>query len=131
MLNQFLPDGRSLMALLAAALAPRLSTQMVLPSMEDKPGKPFSYSSGPTDEIGMMDVPAGTEVTPEDYLCKGHSELMFLAGRSLTSPTCASSLWGGDICPSFTTSTRRIASSTASRMPRSSTQAWFEYSIRS
>jgi hypothetical protein len=58
---------------------------MVSPSI-DKPGEPFSYYSAPTDEIGMMDAEAATEVTPEGYLRTGFGELMFFAGPEL-APT--------------------------------------------
>jgi hypothetical protein len=55
---------------------------MVPPSI-DKPGEPFSYFSKPTDEIGMMDAEAATEVTPEGYLRTGFGELMFFSGPDL------------------------------------------------
>ncbi len=55
---------------------------MVSPSI-DKAGQPFSYYSAPTDEIGMMDAEAATEVTPEGYLRTGYGELMFFAGPEL------------------------------------------------
>ncbi len=57
--------------------------QMVSPSI-DKAGEPFSYFSRPTDEIGVMDAPAATEVTPEGYLYTGYGELMFFSGEPLT-----------------------------------------------
>ena len=60
-----------------------LHAQMVSPAM-DKPGEPFSYYSAPTDEIGMMDAEAATEVTPEGYLRTGYGELMFFSGPELT-----------------------------------------------
>ncbi len=70
----------SLAALLAAAAAPAPShAQMVSPTI-DQPNQPFSYFSKPTDEIGMMDAEAATEVTPEGYLRTGFGELMFFAG---------------------------------------------------
>ncbi|HUX45317.1 MAG TPA: hypothetical protein VMV57_11250, partial [Terracidiphilus sp.] len=60
--------------LLLSALAPTLlPAQMVSPSI-DKPGEPFSYYSAPTDEIGMMDAEAATEITPEGYLRTGFGE---------------------------------------------------------
>ncbi|MGA8044523.1 MAG: hypothetical protein WCA37_17140 [Terracidiphilus sp.] len=63
-------------------LAPCARAQMVSPSI-DKPGQPFSYFSAPTDEIGIMDAEAATEVTPEGYLRTGFGELMFFAGPEL------------------------------------------------
>jgi len=70
--------------LLLPALAPtRLPAQMVSPSI-DKPGEPFSYYSAPTDEIGMMDAEAATEITPEGYLRTGFGELMFFSGPEFT-----------------------------------------------
>lgn len=72
-----------LAALLGTALLPfRTHAQMVSPSI-DKPGEPFSYYSKPTDEIGMMDAEAATEVTPEGYLRTGFGELMFFSGPEL------------------------------------------------
>lgn len=72
-----------LAALLSAPLAPcRLHAQMVSPSI-DKPGEPFSYFSKPTDEIGVMDAEAATEITPEGFLRTGFGELMFFAGPEL------------------------------------------------
>ena len=66
--------------ILFAFLLLALSTfaQMVDPAI-DKPGEPFSYYSKPVDVIGVMDAPAGTEVTPEGYLYTGFGELMFFA----------------------------------------------------
>lgn len=52
---------------------------MISPSMDD-PQKPFSYFSKPTDEIGVMDEPLATEITPEGYLYTGFGELMFFVG---------------------------------------------------
>jgi hypothetical protein len=55
---------------------------MVNPSI-DRTGEPFSYFSHPTDELGMMDAEAATEITPEGYLRTGFGELMFFAGPEL------------------------------------------------
>jgi hypothetical protein len=55
---------------------------MVSPSI-DRPDQPFSYFSHPTDEIGVMDAEAATEITPEGYLRTGFGELMFFAGPEL------------------------------------------------
>jgi hypothetical protein len=63
------------------------AAQMVSPSI-DRPGRPFSYFSAPTDEIGVMDAEAATEITPEGYLRSGFEELMFFAGPEL-NPTSA------------------------------------------
>jgi hypothetical protein len=72
-----------LAGLFFSALVPcRLHAQMVSPSI-DKPGEPFSYFSKPTDEIGIMDAEAATEVTPEGYLRTGFGELMFFSGPDL------------------------------------------------
>jgi hypothetical protein len=57
-------------------------SQMVSPSI-DRPDEPFSYFSHPTDELGMMDAEAATEITPEGYLRTGFGELMFFAGPEL------------------------------------------------
>jgi hypothetical protein len=79
-----LPKSLSLLAvpLLAALSAACLNAQMVSPSI-DRPGQPFSYFSAPTDEIGVMDAEAATEITPEGYLRTGFGELMFFAGPEL------------------------------------------------
>ncbi len=68
--------------LLAVSPASRIHAQMVSPSI-DRPGQPFSYYSKPTDEIGVMDAEAATEVTPEGYLRTGFGELMFFAGPEI------------------------------------------------
>ncbi|MGB6694828.1 MAG: hypothetical protein WBE56_11630, partial [Terracidiphilus sp.] len=66
----------------ASNIAPRLTAQMVSPSI-DTQGQPFSYFSKPTDEIGVMDAEAATEITPEGYLRTGFGELMFFAGPEM------------------------------------------------
>jgi hypothetical protein len=67
---------------LTAFSANCLQAQMVSPSI-DRPDQPFSYFSRPTDEIGMMDAEAATEITPEGYLRTGYGEMMFFAGPEL------------------------------------------------
>src|ERR1700722_18960518 len=62
--------------------AAEMHAQMVPPSM-DRPDQPFSYYSKPTDEIGMMDAEAATEITPEGFLRTGFGELMFFTGPEL------------------------------------------------
>ncbi len=64
---------------LTSLAAAGLRAQMVSPSI-DRPDQPFSYFSRPTDEIGVMDAEAATEITPEGYLRTGYGELMFFAG---------------------------------------------------
>ena len=64
-----------------------MHAQMVSPSIDHK-DQPFSYFSKPTDEMGMMDAEAATEITPEGYLRTGFGELMFFAGPEL-EPTSA------------------------------------------
>jgi len=63
-------------------LVAAVQAQMVSPSI-DRPDQPFSYFSAPTDEIGVMDAEAATEITPEGYLRTGFGELMFFAGPEL------------------------------------------------
>lgn len=65
-----------LFLLTLALSAATVAAQMVSPST-DKTGEPFSYFSKPTDEIGIMDSEAATEVTPEGFLRTGFGELMF------------------------------------------------------
>src|SRR5579863_2863858 len=79
--SAFLLAGLSLTAPIPA----RIHAQMVSPSI-DRPGEPFSYYSKPTDEIGMMDAEAATEITPEGYLRTGFGEMMFFSGPEL-APT--------------------------------------------
>src|ERR1700733_7126862 len=67
---------------LTALFCRRIHAQMVSPSI-DRPGEPFSYFSKPTDEIGVMDAEAATEITPEGYLRTGFGELMFFSGPEL------------------------------------------------
>src|ERR1039457_3322901 len=71
--------------ILAAFSATCLQAQMVSPLI-DSPDQPFSYFSRPTDEIGVMDAEAATEITPEGYLRTGYGEMMFFAGPEL-APT--------------------------------------------
>jgi len=76
---------RSILALFLAGLVPlALKSQMVSPEIDRQPG-PFSYFSKPTDELGAMHAPSGTEVTPEGYLYTGFGELMFFVGPEQTA----------------------------------------------
>lgn len=81
---------RRLICLIAAVCVPVFchsgfaQPAMVSPAIDDHPGEPFSYFSKPTDEIGVMDAQAATEITPEGYLYTGYGELMFFAGAELT-----------------------------------------------
>jgi len=72
---------------LFASTALQVGAQMVSPKI-DQTGEPFSYYSKPTDEIGMMDAEAATEITPEGYLRTGYGELMFFTGPEM-EPTSA------------------------------------------
>jgi hypothetical protein len=76
--NRVVPFAVLPLLIVSAAAHP----QMVSPSI-DRPDQPFSYFSKPTDEIGMMDAEAATEITPEGYLRTGFGELMFFAGPEL------------------------------------------------
>ncbi len=80
-LNRRTLAGGYFWAIWAAILggATSLPGQMVSPSI-DPPHQPFSYFSQPTDEIGVMDAPEATEITPEGYLYTGFGELMFFTG---------------------------------------------------
>ncbi len=57
-----------------------LGAQMVNPEIDAGNGA-FSYYSQPTDEIGVMDAPSGTEISPEGFLYTGYGELMFFTGN--------------------------------------------------
>ncbi len=70
----------AVLAGMVLALAGVASAQMVNPAM-DRAGEPFSYYSRPTDELGVMGAPEGTEMTPSGYLYTGFGELMFFAGN--------------------------------------------------
>ncbi|NOZ61703.1 MAG: hypothetical protein GXO74_08470 [Calditrichaeota bacterium] len=47
------------------------------------PEPPFNYVAFPTDQMGMLYNPDGTEITPEGFLYTGYGELMFFAGNQL------------------------------------------------
>lgn len=66
-----------IVTILAAATS--MQAQMVSPKI-DSQNQPFSYFSQPSDEIGVMDAPQATEITPEGYLYTGYGELMFFTG---------------------------------------------------
>lgn len=68
-----------IIGLASVVMLPAMMAQMVSPAI-DTPGEPFSYFSKPTDEIGVMDAPEATEITPEGYLYTGYGELMFFTG---------------------------------------------------
>lgn len=70
-------------SVLAMSLPALAQAPMVSPSI-DLPDEAFSYFSKPTDEIGVMDAQAATEITPEGYLYTGFGELMFFAGPERT-----------------------------------------------
>ena len=72
-----------MLLLLAAFMPLAMFSQMVSPEIDRQPG-PFSYFSKPTDELGVMYAPSGTEVTPEGYLYTGFGELMFFVGPDQT-----------------------------------------------
>jgi len=71
----------SLLAALAMTPVSGLA-QMVSPEIDR--GPVFSYYSQPTDLIGVMGAPSGTEITPEGYLYNGFGELMFFTGPEQT-----------------------------------------------
>ncbi len=56
---------------------------MVNPKIDQQPG-PFSYYSQSVDEIGVMDAPMATEITPSGSLYTGYGELLFLLGPEMT-----------------------------------------------
>lgn len=60
------------------------ASTMISPQIDANANQPFSYFSKPTDEIGFMDTPYATEITPEGYLYTGFTELLFLVGSELT-----------------------------------------------
>ncbi|MDE3066643.1 MAG: hypothetical protein KGJ60_03740 [Verrucomicrobiota bacterium] len=47
----------------------------------DQPGQPFTWAAYPTDEIGLADALAGTEITPSGSLYTGYGELFFEVGN--------------------------------------------------
>lgn len=54
--------------------------QMVNPKI-DPPNAPFNYVAYPTDQMGVLYNPDGTEITPEGFLYTGFTELMFFVGN--------------------------------------------------
>lgn len=78
----------SLMLLCAPSPGLRLAhaqnpAPMVNPQIDQQPG-PFSYFSKSVDEIGVMDAPLATEITPEGSLYTGYGELVFLVGPTMS-----------------------------------------------
>ncbi|MGC8539626.1 MAG: hypothetical protein ACP5QA_03235 [Phycisphaerae bacterium] len=49
--------------------------------LPNRPGRPFTWAAYPTDEIGVADARAATEITPSGYLYTGYGEMMFMAGQ--------------------------------------------------
>jgi hypothetical protein len=66
-----------------ALVSATATSQMVSPQIDREPG-PFSYFSKPTDELGVMNATAGSEITPEGFLYTGFGELMFFIGPDQT-----------------------------------------------
>ncbi|HEY1787313.1 MAG TPA: hypothetical protein VGJ73_04125 [Verrucomicrobiae bacterium] len=63
-----------------------------------QPNQPFTWAAFPTDEIGIADAEAGTEITPSGSLYTGYGELSFMTGnpaRYVDQPT--RTLTGGDL----------------------------------
>lgn len=69
--------------LFAGALQAQTPAPMVNPDIDQQPG-PFSYYSQSVDEIGVMDAPLATEITPSGSLYTGYGELVFLTGPMMT-----------------------------------------------
>ncbi len=67
----------------AAGVQGQTPAPMVNPKIDQQPG-PFSYYSHSVDEIGAMDAPMATEITPSGSLYTGYGELVFLAGPDMT-----------------------------------------------
>lgn len=72
-----------LISLCAASLHAQQPAPMVNPAIDQQPG-PFSYYSQSVDEIGVMDAPLATEITPSGSLYTGYGELVFLTGPMMT-----------------------------------------------
>ena len=72
------------LCLCAASLQAQDPAPMVNPDIDQQPG-PFSYFSHSVDEIGVMDAPLATEITPEGSLYTGYGELVFLTGPEMTA----------------------------------------------
>ncbi len=56
---------------------------MANPAIDDEPG-PFSYFSQSVDEIGVLDAPLATEITPDASLYTGFGELVFRIGPQMS-----------------------------------------------
>jgi hypothetical protein len=50
-------------------------------NLDDQPNQPFTWAAFPTDEIGIADAEAGTEITPSGSLYTGYGELSFMVGN--------------------------------------------------
>lgn len=74
----------SLALLFAASARAQNPAPMVNPNIDQQPG-PFSYYSQSVDEIGVMDAPMATEITPSGSLYTGYGELLFLVGPEMTA----------------------------------------------
>ena len=83
-----MPMARKLVPVLsvllsAACVWSQTPVPMVNPNIDRQPG-PFSYYSHSVDEIGVMDAPVGTEITPQGSLYTGYGELVFLTGPEMS-----------------------------------------------
>lgn len=72
-----------LFVLFAGWIYSQTPAPMVNPKIDQQPG-PFSYYSHSVDEIGVMDAPLATEITPEGSLYTGYGELVFLTGPEMS-----------------------------------------------
>ncbi len=66
-----------------ASIHAQTPAPMVNPDIDQQRG-PFSYYSQSVDEIGVMDAPLATEITPAGSLYTGYGELVFLTGPMMT-----------------------------------------------
>jgi hypothetical protein len=90
---------------------------MLNPGIDNQPG-PFSYFSHSVDEIGAMDAPMATEITPEASLYTGYGELVFLVGPEMSTIAPRIRTLEKATCRWSTPQSRTPASSTASRSSR-------------
>ena len=72
---------------------------MLNPYLTDPDDRPFSYYAHPTDPLGAMYAPNGTEVTPEGYIYTGFGELMFLVGNPPEPVNCRIKTLLGGVLP--------------------------------
>lgn len=72
----------AILAAISLLLGPGLALASPMADLDaDHPNQPFTWAAFPTDEIGIADAEAGTEITPSGSLYTGYGELSFMTGN--------------------------------------------------